>query len=317
MVTDMIARPRHMTRTYEFESMAEQWRTGPLLGIEPRLLNDDRIGRAMSFLGGVPRTMKEVLFQMVMNASQKAGIPLNKFILDTTLLQLSGAFKNAPKVVPRRGTDSFSQLIVSLVVASGSRLPVGLAVLAGNTSDSTTLPSVYDTVNRISDEGDIEFLMDRIYLPTSNILFLKEHEDKRKVYWVSPLKMGLSEKCVRELIDAAYRDGTWKPISYRSTKEIQAQLEAPLTAFETTWTLTEEIKPELAPGQKDDRTVRSRSWRLRYAVYFIAMNGMQKRNQKEETCKKSRWSKHCKTFIPSSTNENIESLIIASKSSLN
>jgi len=250
MVADMIACPRHMTRTYEFERMAEQWRTGPLLGIEPCLLNDDRIGRAMSHIGGVPRTMQEVLFQMVINAGKKAGIPLNKFILDTTLLQLSGTFKNAPKVVPGRGMDSFSQLIVSLVIASGSRLPVGFAVLAGNTSDSTTLPGIYNAVHRLADEGDIEFLMDRIYPTPSNILFLKAHEDERKVHWVSPLKMGLSEKRVRELIDAACRDQTWKVISYRSTKEIQAKIEAPLTAFEATWTLKEEIKPELAPGQK-------------------------------------------------------------------
>jgi transposase len=159
--------------------------------------------------------------------------------------------KNAPKVVPGRGMDSFSQLIVSLVVASGSRLPpVGFSVLAGNTSDSTTLPGIYDTVNRIADEGAVEFLMNRIYPTPSNILFLKEHQDERMVYWVSPLKIGLSEKRVRELIDEAYSDGKWKLISYRSTKEINAKIEPPLTAFETTWTLKEEIKSELEPGQK-------------------------------------------------------------------
>jgi hypothetical protein len=43
MVADMIACPRHVTRTYEFEGMAKQWRTGPLVGIEPFLLNDDRL----------------------------------------------------------------------------------------------------------------------------------------------------------------------------------------------------------------------------------------------------------------------------------
>lgn len=250
MVADMIARPRHITRTYEFEEMAKQWRTGPLLGIEPSLLNDDRIGRALSALGAEPKAMQEVLFHMVTDAGKKAGIPLNKFIVDTTLLQLSGTFKKAPKVVAGRGMDSFHQLIVSLVIASGSRLPVGFNVLAGNTSDSTTLPGIYETVHRIADEGDIEFLMDRIYPTPSNILFLKQHEDERKVNWVSPLKMGLSEKRVRELIDQAYREATWKSLLYRSTKETQAQIEPPLRAFETTWTLTEQIKPELVLGQK-------------------------------------------------------------------
>lgn len=250
MVADMIACPRNITPTYKFEEMAKQWRTGPLLGVEPSLLNDDRMGRAMSAIGAEPQTMQEVLFNMVMDAGKKAGIPLNKFILDTTLLELDGKFKDAPKVVPGRGKNSFSQLIVSLVIASGSRLPVGFGVLAGNTNDSSTLPGIYNTVNRIADEGEVEFLMDRIYPTPSNILFLKEQQDERMVYWVSPLKMGLSEKRVRELIDAAYRNGEWKPVSYRSTKEINAKIEPPLTAFETTWTLREKIKPGLEPGQK-------------------------------------------------------------------
>ena len=141
-------------------------------------------------------------------------------------------------------------MIVSLVIASGSRLPVGFGVLAGNTSDSTTLPEVYKTVNGIADDGAVEFIMDRIYSTPGNILFLKEHQDERMVYWISPLKMGLSEKRVRELIDEAYREGKWESISYRSTKELKAKIEPPLTAFETTWTLTEKIKPDLEPGQK-------------------------------------------------------------------
>lgn len=250
LVADMIACPRTITPAYKFEEMAKQWRTGPLLGIEPSLLNDDRIGRAMSAVGADQKTMEEVLFNMVMNAGRKAGIPLNKFILDTTVLELDGKFKDAAKVVPGRGMNSFSQLIVSLVIASGSRLPVGFGVLAGNTSDSTTLPGIYETVNRIADAGSVEFLMDRIYPTPSNILFLKEQEHERMVNWVSPLKMGLSEKRVRELIDVAFLDGKWKSISYRSTKERKAKIEPPLTAFETTWILTEKIKPDLEPEQK-------------------------------------------------------------------
>jgi len=254
MVADMIACPRNITPAYKFEEMAQQWRTGPMLGIEPSLLNDDRIGRAMSAIGANPQDLEEVLFNMIMGAGKKAGIPLNKFInkfiLDTTVLELDGKFKDAPKVVPGRGTNSFSQLIVSLVIGSGSRIPVGFGVLPGNTSDSSTLPGIYETVNRIADDGSVEFLMDRIYPTPSNILFLKEHQDERMVYWVSPLKMGLSKKRIRELVDQANREDKWESISYRSSKEKKAKIDPPLTAFETTWTLREKIKPELEPGQK-------------------------------------------------------------------
>ena len=249
LVADMIARPRHITRAYQFEEMADKWHTGLMLGIEPSLLNDDRILTGMSMLGAEPQTMQEVLYKLIMDASEKAGIPLNKFILDTTLLQLSGEFENAPKVVPGRGKDSFSQLITSLVIASGSRLPVGFSVLPGNTSDSTTLPDVFHTVNRIADEGPIEFLMDRIYPTVSNIRFLEDHKNERMVYWVSPLKMGLSMREVRERIEQAWKQDQWIPINYRSTKEVREKIEPPLSAFETTWTLTDTIKPDLEPGQ--------------------------------------------------------------------
>ena len=37
---DMIVCPRHITRAYQFEEMGEKWQTGPLLGIEPKLLTD-------------------------------------------------------------------------------------------------------------------------------------------------------------------------------------------------------------------------------------------------------------------------------------
>ncbi|MBE3036018.1 MAG: transposase [Candidatus Atribacteria bacterium] len=203
IAADMIACPRHITRAYQFEEMGEKWQTGPLLGIEPKLLTDDRIGRALTALGGDKKSMEEVLSILVLHASKKAGIPLNKFILDTTLLQLSGDFKDAPKVVPGRGKDSFSQLIVSLVIASGSKMPVGFGVHPGSTSDPTTLPDVYNSVHKIADEGAIEFLMDRAYPTASNIRFLMEHQDERMVYWVSPLKMCLSTREVRGRIQCA------------------------------------------------------------------------------------------------------------------
>jgi hypothetical protein len=70
------------------------------------------------------------------------------------------------------------------------------------------------------------------------------------VYWVSPLKMGLSRGKVRQQIDEAYEKDQWKSISYRSGKETKAKKDPPLKAFESTWTLTEKSKPELEPGQK-------------------------------------------------------------------
>lgn len=250
LVADMVACPRRITRAYKFEETAVVWQTGPLLGIEPNLLNDDRIGNALDLLGIIPQTMEEILQTLVIDASKRDGLPLNRFILDTTVLQLDGEFNKAPKVCPGRGKDSFSQLVNSLVIASGSRIPVSLGVLPGNTSDSKALPDAYSTINKIADDGAIELLFDRAFPTAGNILYLKNHEHERMVYWVAPLKMGLSEQKVRELIQAAWGQGLWQPITYRSTKESRKNIAPPLTAFESTWTLRDIIKPDLEPGQK-------------------------------------------------------------------
>jgi len=250
LVADMVACPRHFTPASKFVGMAQRWQTGPLLGIDPLTLNDDRIGRTLSVAGAKHQNLEEILINLVLNAGKKASIPLTKFILDTTNLQLDGKFKDAGKVVPGRGKDSYSQLIVSLVIASGSRIPVGFGVLPGNTSDSQTLQGVYKTVNQVADPGPVEFLMDRAFPTASNLRFLKEKEAERQINFIGPLKMGLSEQKARDLIDKADREGGWKPIDYRSTKEINAKITPPMTAYDTTWILTEKIKPDLEPGQK-------------------------------------------------------------------
>jgi len=296
IVADMIACPRYVTRAYKFQEMAEKWQTGPLLGIEPSLLNDDRILGAMSALGAESQAMQEILYKLVMDASEKADIPLNKFILDTTLLQLSGEFENAPKVVPGRGKDSFSQLVVSLVIASGSRIPIGFGVLPGNTSDSTTLPDIYRAVDRIADEGPIELLMDRIFPTPGNIRFLEERRDERMVYWVSPLKMGLSEKEVRRLIDEAWEQGKWKSINYRSTKEEHGKIEPPLTAFEATWTLKEKIKPDLEPGQKRRPNGSIQTVEIEVRCVFYRRQGNAENEKGRRKAEKARLEEELKDF---------------------
>ena len=201
--------------------------------------------------------------------AKKADIPLNQFITDTTLLELDGEFAVSSKVGPGRGKNSFSQLIVGLVIASGSKLPVGFNVLAGNTSDASTLPDVYQGVDKIADDGPIELLMDRIYPAPSNILFLQEKETERMVYWVSPLKTDLSVRRVRAKIDQAYEEDLWQPIQYRSQKESKARIDPPMQAYETTWVLSEKIKPDLKPGQnrRPRGSIKTRGIEVRCVFY--------------------------------------------------
>ncbi len=291
LVADMIACPRNITPTYKFAEKAKEWMTGPLLGIEPSLLNDDRIGPAMTARGTDLKNLEEVMNIMTIATAKKAEIPLKQFITDTTLLELDGEFAASSKIGPGRGKNSFSQLIVGLLIASGSKLPVGFNVLAGNTSDATTLPDVYQGANKIADEGSIELLMDRIYPTASNILFLKEKETERMVYWVSPLKTGLSAKRVRAKLDQAYEEDLWQPIQYRSQKESKSRIDPPMQAYETTWVLSEKIKPDLKPDQKrrPKGSIKTREIEVRCVFYRHekkAQKGQVKREEKIQQLEK-------------------------------
>lgn len=287
VVADMIAHPRNITRMYKFEEMAEKWHTGPLLGIEPSILNDDRILRTMSLFGEDISTMQEILFMLVIDASKNANILLNKFILDTTILEMSGEFEKAPKVKAGRGKNSFSQLVVSLAITSGSRLPVLIDVHPGGTHDASTFKGSYDMINRIADEGSIELIMDRIYPTAENIKFLKDKESERKVYWLSPLKTNIARKKVREKVDIIYEEDGWKPISYRSSNEIKQNIEPPLEAYETTWTMIYEEKPEIEPGQNRRPTgsIKKIEMEQRAVFYKNKMRAKKEKKNREEKIK--------------------------------
>jgi len=162
-------------------------------------------------------------------------------------------------------------------------MPVGFGVLPGSTSDSTTLPDVYNSVHKIADEGSVEFLMDRIYPTASNIRFLMDHQEERMVYWVSPLKMGLSSREVHERIQGAWERGLWKPITYRSTRETSGKITPPLTAFETTWILKDIIKPDLEPGQKrrPKGSIQTVEIEVRCVFYRHELNANHEKNRRD------------------------------------
>jgi transposase len=187
---------------------------------------------------------------LTIHVSKKFGVPLDRFFLDTSLLELDGEFTKAPKVVPGRGRNSFSQLIASLTAAAGSRIPIKSELWPGNTFDGHTLPNAFKAIDRVAPPGFIELIMDRAFPTLSNILFLQNQWDKRPCYWISPLKTGLAGKHFKNLVFSIWESNSWQLIEYRSAKEIRDKIPPSLTAYETTWVLKEEIKPELAPGQK-------------------------------------------------------------------
>ena len=268
LIADMVACPKNLIRISNVEKMAERWNTGPLLGIAPFLLNDDRLLRMLSILGKDVSTLVETLHLIVVHVATKFEIPLNRFFVDTTVLQLDGQFGNAKKVTPGRGKDSFSQLVVGLTIAAGSRLPINFGVNPGNTFDAHTLPSAIESINRVAEPGAVEVFMDRIFATPENVHTLHQYQEKREIYWTSPLKTGLAGEKFRKLVAEIWDTQGWLPIKYRSAQEIHNKIESPMTAYETTWTVTYELKPEKIEGKRRPKgSIQRFKYPVRLVVY--------------------------------------------------
>lgn len=240
MVADMFARPRYIDSSRRFEEIGQNWKTGPLLGIDPSLLSDERIGKVMDDVGGDLKIMEDALYSLI----GEAGISLNKFGLGSIMLELDEESEDAAEQAFGHGENSFCKHSVSLLISSDLKLPVGFFAMADNTNDTVNLPDVYRTINSIADDGEVELIMAGVNPTLRDILFLKEHEDERMVHWISPLKTDLLTERAKKLIDGAYCEDKWVPIKYRSVKERKEKIAPPLKSFETTWLLTEKTGPE-------------------------------------------------------------------------
>lgn len=288
LVADMLAYPKRIARIYEVQTLAKAWHTDKLLGIDPDLLNDDRLLRTLSKLGVNPSDMGDILQGMTLDVSDQFKIGLSRFFVDGSVLQLDGVFAQASKVCPGRGQDSLSQLVTSLVVASGSRLPVSFDVLPGGTNDSTTLPKALVAMDRVAPPGPIEWIADRIFPSAKNILFL-QNQKQREYRFIAPLKTGVSEKRFRALVDQAWDQGQWESINYRSSEEMRKKRERSYEAYETAWTLTDIEKPELPPGQtrRPKGSIISHEVTVRCAVYrhgYKAEQEFQNREKQRVVC---------------------------------
>ena len=248
LVADMLAYPKRIARIYEVQKLAKEWHTDKLLGIDPDLLNDDRLLSTLSKLGVDPSNMRDILQGMTVYVSERFKIGLSRFYVDGSVLELDGVFAQANKVCPGRGQDSLSQLVTSLVVASGSRLPISFDVLPGGTHDCTTLPKALAAMDRVAPPGPIEWIADRAFPTAKNILFL-QNQTQREYRFIAPLKTGVSEKRFRELVDQAWDQEQWTDINYRSAEETRKKRERTYQAYETEWTLTDIEKPELVADQ--------------------------------------------------------------------
>ena len=76
---------------------------------------------------------------IVLSASQRFGIPLNRFYNDTSSVPVSGVMEDNDKVqYGYGGLPGLKQVILNLTISAGASLPVTSSIDPGNVQGGTT-----------------------------------------------------------------------------------------------------------------------------------------------------------------------------------
>jgi len=141
-----------------------------LLGLNPhqvRLLNDDRVGRALDRLFEADRTA--MLTELVVHIVEEFHVELQRLHNDSTTLSLHGEYLDAdghvergkPTLVVTFGNNKehrpdLKQLLWILTVSEDGAVPVHFKVADGNTEDSTTHIETWEVLRSLV--GGAKFL---------------------------------------------------------------------------------------------------------------------------------------------------------------
>lgn len=157
-------------------SLGEWAREGvpALMGLEPeqlRLLNDDRIGRALDRLFDADR--QALLTDLVVFMVGEFEVGLEEFHNDSTSITLQGKYKNATGRLVRgkltlRATlghnkdhrPDLKQLLWILTLSGDGSVPVHFKVADGNTEDSTTHVETWNALRQLVGSADFLYVAD-------------------------------------------------------------------------------------------------------------------------------------------------------------
>jgi transposase len=134
-----------------------------LMGLEPeqlRLLNDDRVGRALERLFDADR--QTLLTELVVSMVREFEVDLEEFHNDSTSITLQGKYKDAtgkrvrgkPSLRAALGHNKdhrpdLKQLLWILTISADGSVPVHFKVTDGNTADSTTHVETWNALRQL------------------------------------------------------------------------------------------------------------------------------------------------------------------------
>lgn len=211
---------------------------------EVRLVNDDRIGRALEYLFDTDRS--SLLARLVLGAVDSFGVDCSEMHNDSTSVRLTGAYPLATgarrgdkaTVVAARGHSKdfrpdLKQLVWILTVSADGAVPVACRVASGNVEDSTTHIATWDGLCSLLGRSDFRYVADSKLATRTNM----EHIDRGHGRFVTVLPATRKEDGAfrRHLVD---HDVTWTEVLRRPARrlgdpdDIYSSTEAPWPSAE-------------------------------------------------------------------------------------
>jgi hypothetical protein len=206
--------------------VAEHWydttALDDLLGIDPALVNDARLYRALDQLG---RHKDALCAHLMERYRQWFGVRFEFLLYDVTSTFFEGAAGRNPQAQRGYSRDSRGdcrQVCIGLV-CTPEGLPLAFEVFAGNRPDVTTVEQIVRAMEEKYGAAERLWVMDRGMVSESNIAFLRE---RRARYLV-----GTPKSWLRQHAASLLEKSDWQ--------EVQAGLEVRLVAH-----------PDGEPGEK-------------------------------------------------------------------
>jgi len=193
---------------YELGEWAAPYDAGllGLTGDDIELLNDDRVGRALSRLFDADRA--SLLTRVVLDAVDRFDIDLSQLHNDSTTVTFAGSHaaadgharggRTTPQVVHGHNKDhrpDLKQLVFILTVSADGAVPIAHRVVDGNITDDVTHVATWDGLAALAGRADFLYVADSKLATRSNM----DHIAGRGGRFVSVLPATRKE-------DAAFRD---------------------------------------------------------------------------------------------------------------
>jgi transposase len=266
-----------------------------LVGDEARLLNDDRVGRALGLLFDADRA--SLLNRLVLDAVSAFSIDCSQLHNDSTSVTLSGAYRDAdgsPRGTKRtvalaRGHSKdfrpdLKQLVFILSVAADGAVPIACRIVDGNTEDSTTHIETWDLLVALFGRSDFLYVADSKLSTRDNMAHIVKNHGR----FVSVLPASRKEdgQFRRYLVD---HEATWSEALRR-----RRRLDQPDDVYEVTeapWPSVEGYRVIwVRSSAKVERDAESR--RARIAAGIDAIDALNQRLASPKTRMKSAVAAH-------------------------